>query len=67
MPRISRRIDPEIHVTNSTFITLNQLNYQNAGKLNIQILRKQILSSLRKCFALLLKAIIVFKILVSSR
>ena len=28
------------HVTSSTFITLHQINYQNAGKLDIKILRK---------------------------
>ena len=50
-----------------TFITLHELNDQNAGKLNIKILRKYILLPLRKFFALLLKAIFVFEILVSSR
>ena len=50
-----------------TFITLHELNDQNAGKLNIKILRKYILLPLRKFFALLLKAVIVFEILVSSR
>ena len=56
----------QLHVTTITFITLYQIHYQNAGKSNIKTLRKQILLPLRKLFAFLLKALIVFEMLVST-
>ena len=46
---------------------LHHINYQNAGKLTIKILRKKIFMSLRKFVVLFLKAIIVFEILFRSR
>ena len=57
----------DVHVTSSTFITLHQLNYQHTSKLNIKLIKINILSSIGKFFALLSKAIVVFEILVTSR
>ena len=57
------------HVTSSTSIPLEQFNYENDGKLNIKTILKENknYNVFGKSFALLLKAIIVFEILVNSR